>query len=96
MSEEKKYIDLVVGKIGSTAMLFRAPAGTYLEAGDKITVETSNGGESYADVLEASSYEYEGSKTYRLLLAATGTTEPLRRVMSRYKAIEYKEGEANE
>lgn len=91
---EKIYMDLVLAKHASSnkVYLFRAPAGTYLEKGERVIVETSRGEEA-ATVVGSCYYTTTTSSEYSLLVIATGATTPLKRVLSRFKEIVYKEEE---
>lgn len=89
---DKEYMTLVLAKHDNNNMvyLFRAPRGTYFDEGQRITVETRRG-YAEATVVKTESYETEDSKLTQMLIAATGATLPLARVVAKQVPIEWPE-----
>ena len=90
MSNE--YMTLVLAKHDNNNMvyLFRAPRGAYFEDGQRIIVETKRGN-SDATVVKSESYETIDSKIAQMLIAATGATLPLKKVIGKVIPIEWPE-----
>lgn len=91
------YYDLVLAKHESNgkSFLFKAPAGTYLKEDDLIIVETCKG-EAAARVMMAESYISEENSKFDMIVAAAGATRPLKRVIGRFRAVEWPEDKAEE
>ena len=92
MSNE--YMTLVLAKHtgNDKVYLFMAPAGAYFEDGQRIIVETKLGN-SGAVVVSSDSYNTIDSKITQMLIAATGATLPLKRVIGKVVPIEWPEDE---
>ena len=94
---DKEYMTLVLAKHSNSSKvyLFRAPRGAYFDEGQHIVVETKNG---YTDatVVKTESYETEDSKLTQMLIAATGATLPLARVVAKQVPIEWPEAVIDE
>lgn len=90
----KEFITLVLAKHAGNdkAYLFVAPRGAYFEDGQRIIVETKLGN-SGATVVKSESYETIDSKIAQMLIAATGATLPLKRVIGKVVPIEWPEDE---
>lgn len=94
---DKEYMTLVLAKHDNNNMvyLFRAPRGAYFDEGQRITVETRRG-YAEATVVKTESYETKDSKLTQMLIAATGATLPLARVVAKQVPIEWPEDEEKE
>lgn len=89
---DKEYMTLVLAKhTGNDKIyLFAAPRGAYFEDGQRIIVETKLGN-SGAVVVSSESYETIDSKLAKMLIAATGATLPLKKVIGKVVPIEWPE-----
>ena len=95
MSNE--YITLVLARPAGvddphSIRLFKAPRGTYFEDGQGIIVETRIGN-CAAVVVKSETYETIDSKLAQMLIAATGASLPLPRVIAKEVPIEWHEDE---
>ncbi len=92
MSNE--YMTLVLAKHtgNDKVYLFMAPTGAYFEDGQRIIVETKLGN-SGAVVVGSDSYNTIDSKITQMLIAATGATLPLKKVVGKVVPIEWPEDE---
>ena len=94
-----KYIDLVICKMSDNVIhpsVFRAPAWSHLDEGEKVIVETDKG-ETEATVVRSYTIE-KNSAEMDFIMVASGTTLPLKKVLKKVKYLdfEYKEDEENE
>ena len=81
----KDYIDYVVCKHeGSNArFLFRAPAWSYLEEGQKVIVETKKGPQTATVVCSYTDDNDPEDKGVKFKLASMGATWPLKKILSK-------------
>ena len=83
-----KMVDLVLCEHelhSGQRFLLRAPAFSWLKKGDRVLVDTENG-ESDAYIVSACTVNIDSAQ-YDMIMHACGASEPLKRVIGRYKFI---------
>ena len=85
----RDYIDVVVCRHdgGEKPFVFRAPAWSHLNEGDKVIVETYKG-ESMATVLKCASVAKD-SEELDVIVSASGASLPLKKVLQKVKFIDF-------
>ena len=74
------------GTEGSKPYLFQTPRYSRLDPGDHVIVETRHG-EEEANIIETATV-YDTDDEYKMLLAATGVTLPLKKVLRKVELRE--------
>lgn len=68
--------------------LFEAPRFCGLKVGETVLVDTQYG-EDIGKVVAVEEYVQTNSEIYEFIIKAMGATEPLKRIVGRYKKYEY-------